>query len=1389
MREWRLQVLESRELLSTVMAVDDAYNTDAKTPLIVTSPGVLANDSRSDGGQLSASLVTGPGHGSVALNADGSFQYTPRGGYTGLDRFAYVAVGGGSGSNLATVVISVNAKTQLVTNTGDSGVGSLRQALIIAAASNTTAPDVIQFAIPGTGPFVIQPLTPLPEITHPTVIDGYTQSGSRANGLATGEDAAIFVQLDGSRLSPGSSGLVISAGGSTVTGLSITAFATPIDVHGGGANVIQGNFLGLSPAGSLTPNAGPMVVAGAGNNLIGGSKAAQRNVIAGSGSYEVTIGGPNNIFQGNYVGTNLSGTARLTAGGGVLVSSASNTVIGGLKPASGNVLTGLTIGTSATSPTTTGTRVQGNSIGADAAGVNGFGGTTSLIVAAGAGTVIGGTRDTAGNVIRDMVIGAGGSGTLIQGNAIGVDASGLRSLGSPGSGIVLDYSDHVTIGGTAAGAGNVISGNTRGYGIVGYYTFDASSILIQGNLIGTDATGMTASPNGWGGVRLSGGGNTIGGTGRNAGNVISGNGGAGLILDYGSSTALIQGNFIGSDASGLRPVGNAGDGIVIQGLDSNGNTIGGTAKGAGNVIAYNGGAGVGIPSGSDATGNAILSNAIFANVGLGIDLGDDGVTANTPGGPHDGPNLLQNAPVLLVAASRSNQVAIKGTLSSAPNATFTIQFFANGSADPSGNGEGQSYLGATTVTTDANGDASFQASFRAQPGSVISATATDQGGNTSEFAANQSIVVMTGKLLAQDDAYRTDANSPLLVGAPGVRANDLAFDGGAFSTNLVRGPGHGTLTITADGGFLYVPAPGYVGTDSFTYQDRLGNATALATVTITVASKTLVVTNTNDSGPGSLRQAILDADLATTDAPDTILFDLQGDGPFLIMPTSPLPAITHATIIDGYSQPGAMAATPGPGGSAVILVQLNGLAQPGGDGLLATAPGVVIRGLSFAGFATAIRLTGAGGDVVEGNFIGTDVTGTTADFGNNLGIYIESPNNTIGGTAAGAGNLVSGNWDVGILLDGPSASNNVIQGNRVGTDATGMTAVWNWSDGIALRSGASSNRIGGTEPGAGNILSGNAYGLSFAAGCAFNTVQGNLIGADATGQSAIGNMSGGIDDDGGDNLIGGTASGAGNVISGNWGSGLIVEFASRDVIQGNAIGTDVTGSLPIGNWGDGVTIRNFSSRNTIGGGDAGSGNTIAFNGGNGVTIGSFAGDLCYRNAVLSNVITGNLGLGIDLGSDGPGPIVPGGPYDGPNHFQNAPVIEAVVTDGVLIALTGTFSGPPATMLTLQFFVNDEADPTGFGQGQYYVGSATITTDADGNATFTVILPAAVSPGRNLSATATDANGNTSEFAADVAVNAAIQALAATGMQVADIIPAELALDLALDAQKRDGTAA
>jgi hypothetical protein len=161
-------------------------------------------------------------------------------------------------------------------------------------------------------------------------------------------------------------------------------------------------------------------------------------------------------------------------------------------------------------------------------------------------------------------------------------------------------------------------------------------------------------------------------------------------------------------------------------------------------MAFNGAAGVavGFDLTDSSSGNSVLRNSIHDNGGLGIDLGSNGVTPNDSGDGDTGPNGLQNFPFLTFAVSNGGVLTVFGTLENAPNTSYSVELFANSSCDSSGFGEGQGFLGATTVTTDAAGHATFQAAVPAPSGaSFVTATATDPAGNTSEFSACSQLAV------------------------------------------------------------------------------------------------------------------------------------------------------------------------------------------------------------------------------------------------------------------------------------------------------------------------------------------------------------------------------------------------------------------------------------------------------------------------------------------------------------------------------------------------------------------------------------------------------------------------------------------------------------------------
>ena len=280
---------------------------------------------------------------------------------------------------------------------------------------------------------------------------------------------------------------------------------------------------------------------------------------------------------------------------------------------------------------------------------------------------------------------------------------------------------------------------------------------------------------------------------------------------------------------------------------------------------------------------------------------------------------------------------------------------------------------------------------------------------------------------------------------------------------------------------------------------------------------------------------------------------------------------------------------------------------------------------------------------------------------NGIGLWNGSANNLIGGTSPGAGNLISGNQQYGIYISGPGTSNNLVLGNFIGPDVTGTNAIGNGGFGIGIWSGASGNLIGGTTAGAGNLISGNpgfSYGIALG-GANGTVVQGNFIGTDVTGKKVLANGFAGVGIYGASisNLIGGTVTGATNLISGNSDYGVFISDAntSGNFVQGNLIGTDITGTNALGNgtaifYGANVELQSGASGNFIGGVAPGAGNFIAFSSVKGVLLFDPA---TTNNAIRGNFIFGNANLGIDLGNVGV-TLNHTGFLAGPNDLQNFP---------------------------------------------------------------------------------------------------------------------------------------
>jgi hypothetical protein len=492
-----------------------------------------------------------------------------------------------------------------------------------------------------------------------------------------------------------------------------------------------------------------------------------------------------------------------------------------------------------------------------------------------------------------------------------------------------------------------------------------------------------------------------------------------------------------------------------------------------------------------------------------------------------------------------------------------------------------------------------------------------------------------------------------------------------------------------------------------------------AVFAITTTNK--IVTNTNDSGMGSLRQAILDANADS--GMDTIIFKIPGTGIHTIQPLSELPAITDPVLIDGFSQPGSSPNTNSisQGCNAYLNIELDGInAGTNSLGLYIKSGSSTIRGLVINHFQNGILIETYGGNIIEGNFIGTNTNGTTKKPNDDGIVIASSDSNLVGGNKPISRNIISGNNLEGIIL-AFAYEGNLVQGNFIGTDITGLNSLGN-RNGIRAVNNGNNNTIGGTFTEERNIISGNNQSGIFIDHAAFNKVEGNFIGTDIFGTNPLPNALHGIHlSSGHTNFIGGTTTGTSNIISGNIGNGIFIEASNLTVIEGNLIGLRFDGISPLGNGKSGVMVNR----------------------------GDFSSATCLGNRIIGNRINYNDSLGINL--DGGNEIV----YDvtsndlsdtdtGPNNLQNYPLLTDVEVD-IATFVTGSLNSTANTTFRIDFYSSPVGDPSGFGEGQIHIGWTEVTTDVNGNVDFYTAIGTIVPVGYVITSTATDPNGNTSEF--------------------------------------------
>ena len=1216
---------------------------------------------------------------------------------------------------------------------------SLRDAITVANSTNGIR-EVIQFDISGAAPFTIVPgaSNPLPSITDSVIIDGTSQPGFVGIPIIEIDGSSVGASLD-----PTFIGLNVTAGGSIIKGLVVNNFAfAGISLSLGDNSIVAGNYIGTEPDGATSaPNGDGIRICQSSNNLIGGSNISERNVI------------------------------------------------------SGNADDGIDLCQAATS-----------------------------------------TR----NVIR--------------GNFIGVKANGSSGLGNGDDGIEIVDTTFTTVGGANTEARNIISGN------VGH------------------------------GVRITG---------------------------SGTDDNLVQGNYIGTNASGSTFIGNGGYGVAIE-AGAAGNTVGGFALSAavarqelsfGNRIAGNGSGGIMVTGNS--TRNDVYYNELFSNTGLGIDLGNDGVTENDSGDGDPGPNTLLNFPVLTGAVGSSNLVAVTWSYNSQPSSTYLLDFYTSSACDPSGNGEGEVYLGSLTIATDSSGNAGGTVGLstpQVTAGTVVTATATDASNNVSEFSDCQPVTADSNVLVVNTTDDVRDGECGIhcsLADAIQVSNNmsgqqTIAFNIAGTAPFTIRPtsplptvantildatsqPGYaGSPVIELDGTKLTTGNGLTVQSDStirgFAIHSFDGYGISLLGNFNTVEANYI---GTNPSGTIALPNDESGIEAAgnnnliggTTAAARNVISGNNFYGVYLGGNATK----SHTNTVQG-NYIGTNAA-----GTAALGNGRHGISVGNSDNVIGgstgTTPGGsctgacnLISGNGYNGIHIIDQIANPGieadNNTIQGNAIGTNVTGTAALPNGESGIHldIDTKFNLIGGSNAGEGNLISGNTQYGIEIDGgeetrshqivgnrigtnsagtgglgnglsgifvtnistqntisdnlisgngqngiriEGGEQNTVEGNMIGTNAAGTAALPNIAHGLLLENDADNNLIGGSTSAARNLISGNGgNGVHILASNA-NVVTGNFIGTNAAGNAALGNSGHGVAiNQNNTNVIGGTTgpfpSGSCtdecNVISGNGGSGVfLTALANANDVIGNYIGTDVDGLVAIGNGAHGVEISgainnnilsniisgnsasgiylsgsgsntiqlnfigagndvytvqlpnsqhgihlvNSANNNEIGDTDAPGLNVISYNTGDGIRIESGTGNGIYTNAILDNG-----GLGINLGTDNVTINDSGDGDSGANLRQNFPVINQVELTLTDITVDGTLNSAASTTYRVEVFWSETCDASGHGEGASYMGSTDVTTDGSGNGSFTLVSVDIPSTSF-VTATATDPNGNTSEFSACV----------------------------------------
>jgi len=1246
------------------------------------------------------------------------------------------------------------ADTFIVTNTNDSGAGSLRQA--IENSNGHTGADTIIFNIPDTdsrydavkGIWMIIPSSPFPMLSADSmVLDGTTQAAF------TGGDpnpSGPEIVINGSS-AQGQECLSIASSQNTVKSITINGgWASGISIYGDN-NKIYGCFIGpdYSGGGRVSGQGyGIFISMGAADNIIGGTEEGERNIISGNKYSGLVIknGAYDNHVSGNYIGITSTGTDTLgnLSYGIDLTDGAKNNIIGPGNIISGNKNHGICIGESGTDSN----YVIGNYIGTDAEGTvcAGNNGSGVMIQNKAKYNIIGGVAENERNIISGniyngvQIFGDSTSFNVLTGNYIGLSAAG-DSLGNNVNGVsIIYYASHNVIG-----PGNVISSN-KSNGIALSYNYPSRNI-IKGNLVGTDPLGIESRGNKLNGIFISSGkGNIIGGSLPDDRNIISGNEGSGIRI-YSSSnqsdSTEVIGNYIGTDISGTGNLDNKYYGISITGTLQN-------ITCSLNVV-----------SGNELSGlymSGSISNSIISNNKIGVDVTGTGELGNKQYGIQlfSGCSNNEIGPGNVVAYNKYNGIYIYGN--SIQNRITENSIFNNGWKGIDNSNGGNTELTPPVITefgsvigtappnslveifsgVDKQGGQNFEGYIQADDtghfiwegiitGPWITATATDADGNTSEFSEAK----LYGNIVVTTTAD---------TGEGSLRnAIELANSSTGSDTIIFNIPD----TDPGFNGTVWVISP----------KSQLPSLEDSCTAVIG-ETQTEYDSDTNPDGPEIMldgRSSLISRCFNLYSSDNTISgMVISGFTTGIGMYGT---KCTHNKIINNYLGTNAAGNDAIPNSTGIYINSAGGenyIGEPGkgnvisgnlyrGIYMLYSSNNYIldnIIGLSADGtksvpnqyegiylFESGKNIIGSdegGRNIISGNFkhginisgekavenhvcnnyIGTDITGTKAlgNYYNGVSIFGKAKHNIIG-----IGNIVGGNRKCGISISGAGTDSNYVFGNRIGLDATGQDTVPNYRYGVYVDIKAKYNVVGGPNEQDRNIISGNAYaGIFCSDSAAYNLFQNNYIGTDVSGIKDLGNGSYGVELGGFVNIY------EDNLISGNRGGIKFVNSIGSNIIRNNKIGVQADGLSPLPNDEHGVRVSGYTSCDTIG-----PSNVIWYNKLYGIYL---SGSNVKKILITENSISNNGSGGIHS-------------YNGANNNLAAPVITG--KDPV----RGT--APHSSVIEV---FSDSLD-----QGRIFEGRT--TADDEGNWTYSGTVT-----GPYATAVAIDDSGNTSEFSNYLAVS-------------------------------------